>query len=260
MDKIMYDAQRQGRISFYATSLGEEAIHFGTASAVKLQDMVFGQYREPSVLMWRGYTLQDFADQLCSNAEGHGIGRQTPMHYKSRKLNYHTIASPLATQMPHAVGAAYGFKIANEDRIALCFFGDGAASEGDCHAAFNMAATRECPVLFICRNNGYAISTPTKEQYRGDGIASHGSGYGIPVMRVDGNDVVAVHVATKYARDFIRQTNRPVLLEAMTYRQGHHSTSDDSTLPQCGGDAGLDRGAQPDHTCEEVSREEWMAQ
>lgn len=128
------------------------------------------------------------------------------------------------------MGAAYGFKLAKENRIAVTYFGDGASSEGDCHAALNFAATKDCPVLFICRNNGYAISTPTKEQYRSDGIASRGSAYGIPSMRVDGNDVIAVHVATRLAREFILKHNRPVLIEAMTYRQGHHSTSDDSTL------------------------------
>lgn len=119
-----------------------------------------------------------------------------------------------------AVGAAYGFKLAKEDRIAVAFFGDGASSEGDCHAALNFAAAKDCPVLFVCRNNGYAISTPTKEQFRSDGIASRGAAYGIPSLRVDGIDVVAVHVATRFAREFIRQHNRPVLLEAMTYRQG----------------------------------------
>ncbi|RLN45562.1 hypothetical protein BBJ28_00003231 [Nothophytophthora sp. Chile5] len=173
------------------TSYGEEAISFGSASALRLGDMVFAQYREPGVLMWRGFTLQNFADQ--------------------------------------AVGAAYAFKMAKEDRISVCYFGEGAASEGDFHAALNFASTKDCPILFFCRNNGFAISTPTSEQFRGDGIASRGSGYGIPVMRVDGNDFLAVHEATRRAREFILKENRPVLIEAMSYRQGHHSTSDDST-------------------------------
>jgi 2-oxoisovalerate dehydrogenase E1 component alpha subunit len=111
----------------------------------------------------------------------------------------------------------------------VCYFGEGAASEGDFHAALNFASTKECPVLFFCRNNGFAISTPVLDQFRGDGIASRGAGYGIPVMRVDGNDFLAVHVATREARKFILEHKRPVLIEAMSYRQGHHSTSDDST-------------------------------
>ncbi|RLN27239.1 hypothetical protein BBJ28_00019949, partial [Nothophytophthora sp. Chile5] len=218
-----------GRISFYMTSYGEEAISFGSASALRLGDMVFAQYREPGVLMWRGFTLQNFADQCFSNQDGHGKGRQMPVHYGSKNLNHQTISSPLATQLPQAVGAAYAFKMAKEDRISVCYFGEGAASEGDFHAALNFASTKDCPILFFCRNNGFAISTPTSEQFRGDGIASRGSGYGIPVMRVDGNDFLAVHEATRRAREFILKENRPVLIEAMSYRQGHHSTSDDST-------------------------------
>jgi 2-oxoisovalerate dehydrogenase E1 component alpha subunit len=114
-------------------------------------------------------------------------------------------------------------------RVAAAYFGDGAASEGDFHGALNIAATRDCPVIFICRNNGYAISTPTKEQYRGDGIASRGIGYGIDTLRVDGNDIFAVYEATREARRrALEGGGRPVLLEFMSYRVSHHSTSDDS--------------------------------
>jgi 2-oxoisovalerate dehydrogenase E1 component alpha subunit len=114
-------------------------------------------------------------------------------------------------------------------RVAACYFGEGAASEGDFHAALNIAATRSCPVIFICRNNGYAISTPTLEQYRGDGIASRGTGYGIDTIRVDGNDIFAVREATQRARALALSDGcKPVLIEAMSYRISHHSTSDDS--------------------------------
>ncbi len=113
--------------------------------------------------------------------------------------------------------------------IVACYFGEGAASEGDFHAALNIAATRACPVVFICRNNGYAISTPTLEQYRGDGIASRGVGYGIETIRVDGNDVFAVREAVRRARELaLEDGGKPVLVEALSYRVSHHSTSDDS--------------------------------
>jgi 2-oxoisovalerate dehydrogenase E1 component alpha subunit len=113
--------------------------------------------------------------------------------------------------------------------VSVCYFGEGAASEGDFHAALNIAATRSCPVLFICRNNGYAISTPTLEQYRGDGIASRGVGYGIDTIRVDGNDIFAVRAVTKEAKKrALEDECRPILIEAMSYRVHHHSTSDDS--------------------------------
>eukprot|EP01028_Stygiella_incarcerata_P003445 TRINITY_DN1687_c0_g1_i2.p2 TRINITY_DN1687_c0_g1~~TRINITY_DN1687_c0_g1_i2.p2 ORF type:complete len:270 (+),score=73.26 TRINITY_DN1687_c0_g1_i2:723-1532(+) len=107
---------------------------------------------------------------------------------------------------------------------------DGAASEGDFHASLNMAATRGAQTLFFCRNNGFAISTPTSEQFKGDGIASRGFGYGIPSIRVDGNDMLAVIEVTKKARDLTIERKGPVLIEAMSYRRGHHSTSDDSSL------------------------------
>lgn len=145
------------------------------------------------------------------------------------------MASTLATQIPHATGAAYALKMEAQEnptktpRVAACYFGDGAASEGDFHAALNMAATRACPVIFLCRNNGFAISTPTSEQYRGDGIASRAIGYGIDVLRVDGTDIFAVYEATMEARRrALEDGGRPVLLEFMSYRISHHSTSDDS--------------------------------
>jgi len=131
--------------------------------------------------------------------------------------------------MPQAVGSAYAYKRARNGRVVICYFGEGAASEGDAHAALNFAATLDCPIIFFCRNNGYAISTPTHEQYRGDGIAARGPAYGIASIRVDGNDILAVYNATKAAREHCLTAMKPVLIEAMTYRIGHHSTSDDST-------------------------------
>jgi len=113
--------------------------------------------------------------------------------------------------------------------ITICYFGEGAASEGDFHAALNFASTLNAPVIFFCRNNRYAISTPSEEQYRGDGIASRGVGYGMDSVRVDGNDLFAVYNVTNAARNYCLDNNRPVLIEAMTYRVGHHSTSDDAT-------------------------------
>lgn len=228
MDTIFYDAQRQGRISFYMTSYGEEAATVGTAAALDHGDPVYCQYRESGVLMWRGFSLQEFADQCFGNIHDTGKGRQMPVHYGSKKHNIMTISSPLTTQLPQASGHAYALKMEGKSNVVACYFGEGAASEGDFHAGLNFAATLDCPVLFICRNNGFAISTPTTEQYRGDGIVSRASGYGMHSIRVDGNDVLAVIEATKSARKLALEKNAPVLLELMTYRGGHHSTSDDS--------------------------------
>ncbi|CAM2110426.1 unnamed protein product [Caretta caretta] len=229
MDRILYESQRQGRISFYMTNYGEEGTHVGSAAALDDTDVVFGQYREAGVLMYRGYPLDLFMAQCYGNASDTGKGRQMPVHYGCRDRHFVTISSPLATQIPQAVGVAYTFKRDNASRAVICYFGEGAASEGDAHAGFNFAATLECPILFFCRNNGYAISTPTSEQYRGDGIAARGPGYGIMSIRVDGNDVFAVYNATREARRRAIAENQPFLIEAMTYRIGHHSTSDDSS-------------------------------
>jgi len=229
MDKILYESQRQGRISFYMTNYGEEATHIGSAAALSPNDLVFGQYREAGVLMYRGFSLANFCDQCYSNVADGGKGRQMPVHYGSSEHSFVTISSPLATQMPQAVGSAYAFKRAQNGQIVICYFGEGAASEGDAHAAFNFANTLDCPIIFFCRNNGYAISTPVIDQYRGDGIAARGPAYGMPTIRVDGNDVFAVYNATQAAKDICLRENRPVLIEAMTYRIGHHSTSDDSS-------------------------------
>jgi len=236
MDNILYDAQRQGRISFYMTSFGEEAAVVGSAAAFDTSDTMFGQYREAGALMHRGFTYQEFIDQCFSNIGDPAKGRQMPMHFGSAALNFQTISSPLATQIPQAAGAAYALKVqataagkeATEQCVA-CYFGEGAASEGDFHSAMNFAATLECPVVFICRNNGYAISTPAREQYRGDGIIGRAAGYGMASIRVDGNDIFAVHAATAAARAFAVEHSRPVMVEVMAYRVGHHSTSDDST-------------------------------
>jgi 2-oxoisovalerate dehydrogenase E1 component alpha subunit len=235
MDIIMFDAQRQGRVSFYMVSAGEEGIAVGSASALSPEDPIFAQYRETGIFQHRGFTMDDFMAQLFATKNDPGKGRNMPVHYGSTKYKVHTISSPLATQIPQASGAAYAVRTQDrldpttKPRVVACYFGEGAASEGDFHAGLNIAATRNCPILFICRNNGYAISTPTLEQYRGDGIASRGVGYGIDTIRVDGNDILAVREATKRAREIaLSDGGKPVLIEAMSYRVSHHSTSDDS--------------------------------
>ncbi|KAG8501715.1 hypothetical protein CXB51_003891 [Gossypium anomalum] len=229
LDTIFYEAQRQGRISFYVTSIGEEAINIASAAALTSDDIVFPQYREPGVLLWRGFTLQEFANQCFGNKADYGKGRQMPIHYGSNKLNYFTVSSTIATQIPHAVGAAYSLKMDKKDACAVTYFGDGGTSEGDFHAAMNFAAVTESPVIFICRNNGWAISTPTSDQFRSDGIAVRGQAYGVRSIRVDGNDALAMYSAVHSARQMAVNEHRPILIEAVTYRVGHHSTSDDST-------------------------------
>jgi len=179
--------------------------------------------------MYRGFTVQNCVDQCSSNRRDLGKGRQIPVHYGSQKLNFQTISSPLGTQIPQATGAGYALKLKGKHNCSVCYFGDGAASEGDFHPGLNFAATLESATIFICRNNKWAISTPSRDQYRGDAIAGRGVAYGMHTVRVDGNDFFAVYNATREARRVVIEEGKPVLIEAMTYRIGHHSTSDDWT-------------------------------
>jgi 2-oxoisovalerate dehydrogenase E1 component alpha subunit len=227
LDERMVSAQRQGRISFYLACTGEEASVIASTAALSNADMVMTQYREQGVLAYRGYRTEQFMNQLLSNALDPNKGRQMPIHYGDKALNFMTVSSPLGTQIPQAAGYAYGQKMSGELALTICYFGEGAASEGDFHAGLNMAAVLHCPVIFFCRNNGYAISTPAHEQFAGDGIASRGIGYGVNTIRVDGNDPLAVYLATLKAREIALTDNCPVLIEAMTYRLAAHSTSDD---------------------------------
>jgi 2-oxoisovalerate dehydrogenase E1 component alpha subunit len=229
MDDILYNAQRQGRVSFYMTNFGEEAIQVGSAAALEPTDEIYAQYRESGVLMYRGFTLEEFMNQCFSTSKDYGKGRQMPVHYGSKRLRFQTISSPLGTQIPQASGAGYVLKLEKRPDVCVCYFGEGAASEGDFHAALNFASTLKSQTLFICRNNGYAISTPTSEQYNGDGIVARGFSYGMHSIRVDGNDLFASYLVTLKAREMSVKESIPVLIEAMTYRGGHHSTSDDST-------------------------------
>lgn len=229
-DRILLEAQRQGRISFYMTAFGEEAAIAASAAAVKFSDEVFLQYRETGLLTYRGFTIPQMVAQCMGNQEDPLKGRQMPIHYGARELNVQMVSSPLATQIPHAAGAGYAFKLdGTKERICLCYFGEGAASEGDFHAGMNFASTVGSHTLFFVRNNGFAISTPAQDQYHGDGILPRGVAYGMPSIRVDGNDALAVFKATRRAREIILERDTPVLVEAMSYRVGHHSTSDDST-------------------------------
>lgn len=227
LDERMLAAQRQGRISFYMQCLGEEAATVGSAAALHEQDMIMAQYREQGALRYRGFSLEQFMNQLFSNEKDLGKGRQMPVHYGSKDIHYMTISSPLGTQIPQASGYAYAQKLRGLDNITLCYFGEGAASEGDFHAGLNMAAVHKTPVVFFCRNNGYAISTPANEQFVGDGIACRAVGYGMKALRVDGADILAVYQATELARQHALTQHEPVLIESIAYRLGAHSSSDD---------------------------------
>lgn len=229
VDDRMITLQRQGTISFAMSAKGEEGCSVASASALELCDWLYPQYRESGVIFWRGYTIQQYVHHMFCNAEDPIKGRQMPNHFGLRELNVVTVSSPIGTKIPHAAGCGYAMKLQGEPSVAVCYFGEGATSEGDFHVGLNFAAVRKTPTIFFCRNNGYAISTRVDSQFASDGIAPKGIGYGIKAMRVDGNDFFAVHEAVANARKHCLEGKGPVLIEAMTYRVGAHSTSDDPT-------------------------------
>jgi len=229
-DGILQTLQRQGRISFYCTNFGEEATSVGTAAALEPQDMVWPQYRELGMFLWRGLTAQQVADQNLGNDGDTSRGRNLQVHYCLLEKNVQSVHAILGTHVPQAPGAGYAYRLDGADRVSVAYFGDGAASEGDALTALNFAAVHRSQTLFICRNNGYSISTGVEDQYAGDGVAARGLAFDIPTVRVDGNDIVAVFTATREARRLSVAEGTPVLLELMTYRAGDHTTSDDSSL------------------------------
>lgn len=227
VDERLLKFQRQGRIGFYLTATGEEATHIGPTFALRGSDWIYPCYREIGAAFFRGYPLRTFLCQLFGNEQDPLRGRQMPVHHSSRAHNFVSISSPVGTQIPQAVGIAMGAKRLGKDDVSLVYFGDGATSTGAFHVACNMAAVDKAPVIFFCRNNGWAISTPRGAQTATPTLAQKAVAYGMPGVLVDGNDVLALVAATRQAADRARQGLGPTLIEARTYRVGAHSSSDD---------------------------------
>jgi len=227
LDARMLSLQRQGRIGFYVPAVGQEAAQVGAASALEKEDWVFPAYREPAAALWRGFPLRKLVSQFFGNADDLSKGRQMPNHYANRDVNYMSVSSPVGTQIPLAVGAAWAMRMRNERSVTLVFFGDGATSEGDFHVGMNFAGVFKAPTVFFCQNNGWAISIPVHRQTASETIHVKAEAYGFEGVRVDGNDVLATHVVTANAVRHARAGNGPTLIEAVTYRMGPHSSSDD---------------------------------
>ncbi len=227
LDERLLTLQRQGRIGFHVGSLGEEAAIIGATHALRPQDWIFPCYREVGAAMARGLPLQAFVDNLFGNANDLVKGRQMPDHHTGRAVRFVSTSSPVGTQIPHAVGVAWAAKLRRDDVISLAFFGDGATSTNDFHASMNLAGVFRLPVVLLCRNNGWAISTPLERQTASRTFAEKGAGYGVPGVRVDGNDALAVLVAVRHAVERARSGAGATLIEAITYRMGAHTSSDD---------------------------------
>ena len=209
---------RQGRIGTYAIYWGHEAIQAGAVHALEERDWIFPSYRESAVGLLRGIAPAT----VLSWWRGHPSGWWNPADY-----GVASICVPIATQVPHAAGFAWGSRLRGEDRVALVFFGDGATSEGAFHEGANLAAVKRAPLVLLCNNNQWAISTPLADQTAAAALVDKAAGYGMPGVRVDGTDVLAVHAAVREAAARARAGDGPTFVEAVTYRAAPHATADD---------------------------------
>jgi 2-oxoisovalerate dehydrogenase E1 component alpha subunit len=227
-DDRMQRMQRQGKITFYMQALGEEAVSIGQGLAFEDGDMLFPAYRNQGLYIMRGTGLVEMMCQCLSNSRDMCKGRQMPIFYQDKAHNLFTISGNLATQYPQAVGWAMGAAIKGERNIAVSWVGDGSTAEADFHYALTFAAVYNAPVILNVTNNQWAIST--FQGFAGGErrpFAARGVGMGIPGIRVDGNDLLAVYATAKWAADRARGGGGPTLIELVTYRGGAHSTSDD---------------------------------
>jgi pyruvate dehydrogenase E1 component alpha subunit/2-oxoisovalerate dehydrogenase E1 component alpha subunit len=229
LDQRMLNLQRQGRIGFYGTAKGQEGATLGSGAAFEQGDWLFPALREGAVALWRGMALEHYVAQCFGNAADPTRGRQMPCHYSDAPTHYVSLSSPIATQVSQAVGAARAAQIRGEGVVVGAWMGDGATSENDFHAGLNFAGVWKAPVVFVCQNNQWAISVPVGMQTASRTLAVKAEAYGMPGIRVDGNDVLACWVAVRAAVDRARRGEGPTFVECLTYRLGGHSSSDDPT-------------------------------
>jgi pyruvate dehydrogenase E1 component alpha subunit len=226
-DAKALNLQRQGRIGFYVPCAGQEAAQIGSSYALKQDDWAFPTYRDTGVAIFRGVPVSLLFAHLMGNEQDSMKGRQMPNHWGYKEINFMSVASPIAAHLPVATGVAMGIGLRHEQKIVMAYHGDGATSEGDFHAAYNFAGVYRCPIVFICENNGWAISLPASRQTASTTFAEKALAYGFEGIRVDGNDVLAVYTAAKQVVEKARRGEGPTMIECLTYRMGPHSTSDD---------------------------------
>lgn len=212
--------QRQGRLGTYAPLIGQEAAQVGSAQALEEGDWVFPSFRETGVAYMRGVSLRDIYLYWMGNEAGQKV---------PENVTVFPVAVPVGTHPLHAVGAAWAAKIKGEKICTICYFGDGATSEGDFHEAMNFAGVFQTPTIFFCQNNQYAISVPRKKQTAAKTLAQKAIAYGFQGVQVDGNDLLAVYAVTQEVRAKAVSGGGPTFIEAVTYRFGPHTTADDPT-------------------------------
>jgi pyruvate dehydrogenase E1 component alpha subunit/2-oxoisovalerate dehydrogenase E1 component alpha subunit len=229
LDERMVMLQRQGRVGFYGACTGQEAAVVAAGLAAAPDDWIFPALRENAVMLVRGFPLVSYIAQVYGSSADALKGRQMPAHISSRSVNQVSWSSCIGTQLPHAVGAAWAAKLKGDSVVTLGFMGDGATSESDFHAALNFAGIFRLPTVFVCQNNQWAISVPLSKQTASATLAMKAKAYGFDGIRVDGNDVIAVHQVLSETIARARRGEGPTLVELLTYRVAPHSTSDDPT-------------------------------
>lgn len=237
-DRKSVSLQRSGRIGTYPPLEGQEACQVASMLALRPQDFIFPTYRDYGAMMLHGVPMHHILLYWNGRAEGCVIPED---------VNVFPIAVPIATQLPHAAGAAWAAKLRGDDQIALGFFGDGASSEGDFHEAMNFSGVFQLPVIYFCENNQYAISVPMSRQTATATIAEKAAAYGIAGIRVDGSDAMAVYRATREAVRRALAGEGATLIEALTYRYGAHTTADDPTKYRPDGEADEWKKRDPIH-------------
>jgi 2-oxoisovalerate dehydrogenase E1 component alpha subunit len=249
LDERLMALQRQGRVGFHIGSSGEEATVLGAGFALDEHDWVFPSYREYAVALLRGMPLRQLLDHMVGNAGDLSKGRQMPSHYTYRAGRMISISSPVGTQLTQAVGFAWAAKLRRERCAVLTYFGEGTTSSAEFHTAMNFAGVVGAPTVFLCRNNGWAISTPAAAQTATRTFAEKSSAYAIPSMRCDGNDVLAMIWATRRALAAARRGEGPTFIEAVTYRLAGHSSSDEAQVYRSDEEVAVWRARDPVARC-----------
>jgi TPP-dependent pyruvate/acetoin dehydrogenase alpha subunit len=229
IDKRCLALQRQGRITFYGTAIGQEAAFAGSVFALGPDDWLFPHYRGQTAALARGLTAMDFFSELFANSKDPAKGRQLPLFFAYPDRRIVSGSSPVGNLITQAVGAGLAAKIRGDKTVTMAHFGEGGTSTAEFHVAMNFAGVFKTPTVFVCVNNQYAISVPLRKQTAAESIAAKAVAYGFGGMRVDGNDPLAVHHSCRQAVEMARAGGGPTLIEAVSYRLEAHSTSDDPT-------------------------------
>ncbi len=246
LDERGWELQRSGRVEFWIPMRGQEASHVASSAAYDLEDWIFLASREAGVMLWRGAPLVQLFAQIFGRVDEPLRGRRLPLLFGDRSRNIVPCMTQVGAYIPHAAGAAWASRLKGEERAFIVYFGDGATSRGEFHSAMNFAGIHRPPIVFFCQNNSWAVSTPNSVQTATETFAEKSAAYGLPGVRVDGNDFLALYETTAQLRARAI-TEGPTLLESITYRLGFHTSSDNPDLYRTSEEAAVWQEWDPIH-------------